>query len=643
MKNTVSRRRSRTTFRPRLESLETRLTPTTYTVSSLADSGAGSLRAAITSVNSDDEFSGDVIDFSVAGVIQLTSGALPAITSQVKIDGTTAPGFVNVPVVEIDNHGFAGLNIGAPNSSLASLSIVNANGPGVRLEGATSTVVGNYIGLALDGSVAPNTGVGLFVDLTNRSASESAATIGGTAPADRNVISGNGAGGIQLGSSGEQTFQYYTNILGNFIGTDITGQEAAANQGNGITVFSSGYNSIGGTAAGAGNTIAFNSQSGVVIDGSSGPVDNVGSQTAIVNNSIFNNGSKGIVLQNNGNANLPAPRLSMAMESPSATTGTSIVQIGGVLNVAIPGESSSLPYTIQVYATLNGVPAGQGQLFLGSVQVTTNVNGFAKFTLSNLSVPASDGTTFTATASLTESNQDGFFTLSTSAFSNSIGTTTANQAYVANVYLLLLNRVPDPSSSVWVNALNNGTTPAAVVLAIESSQEYLSDQVAAMYNRYLGRNPDSGGQQFWTSFLQAGGTFEEMAAQLTASSEYFAFRGGTNYEFVAGLYIQVLQRGVSPSEIPPWVTLLDNGVSRLDVAGAFLTSPEYQASQIENSNPSQFILYPMTHTPYYFTFLLRSADQGGLTAWVNALNAGATDQEVLAGIFGSPEGYQLWS
>jgi Domain of unknown function (DUF4214) len=45
----------------------------------------------------------------------------------------------------------------------------------------------------------------------------------------------------------------------------------------------------------------------------------------------------------------------------------------------------------------------------------------------------------------------------------------------------------------------------------------------------------------------------------------------------------------------------------------------------------------------YMTFLLRSADSGGVTAWVDALNAGATDQEVLAQIFGSPEGYQLWS
>jgi Domain of unknown function (DUF4214) len=42
-------------------------------------------------------------------------------------------------------------------------------------------------------------------------------------------------------------------------------------------------------------------------------------------------------------------------------------------------------------------------------------------------------------------------------------------------------------------------------------------------------------------------------------------------------------------------------------------------------------------------FLLRPADSAGLATWVNALKAGATDQQVLAQIFGSPEGYQVWS
>jgi hypothetical protein len=610
MKKSIPVRKSaRRTFRPRLEALEARLTLSAYTVSNLADSSPGSLRAAITSVNGDS--TADVIDFSVAGVIQLTSGPLPVITNTVNIDGTSAPGFTSAPVVEIDNNGFAGLTVSGFACRLASLSIVNADGPGVTLDSGwlgpgagNDTVVGNYIGLALDGSVAANTGVGLLIDNSIGN------TIGGPAAADRNVISGNGAGGIQVGTSGQSGLA--ANILGNFIGTGPTGQAAAANQGNGITIytglnrFSTGWTTIGGTDSGAGNTIAFNSHYGVVVDTGHGNI--------ISGNSIFQNGTGGIDLRNAGNLNIPAPQLTYAVESPGSATGFVQVQVGGIVNKPAGG-------TVEVFATLNGVPAGQGQIFLGSVEVTTNSAGFGTFALRNASVPAGAGTTFTATVT-------AGVTVGTSAFSNSIGTSTANQAYVANNYQLLLSRVPDPSSSVWVDLLDKGTSAASVVLGIEGSEEYIRDQVDAMYLRYLRRAADPQGQQHWVGVVQAGGTFEQAAEGLASSQEYYVLRGGTNQGFLTGLYADVLNRSASTAELAVWETALDSGASRANVAVAFLTSQEYRTDLVQND---------------YATFVLRAADADGLAHWVNALNAGATDQAVLAAIFGSPEGYQLWS
>ena len=172
-----------------------------------------------------------------------------------------------------------------------------------------------------------------------------------------------------------------------------------------------------------------------------------------------------------------------------------------------------------MFATLSGVPAGQGQLFLGWVQVNPLAN--ATFTL-NASVPGGAGATFTATVSDTTPDYNSFS--NTSKFSNSLGASTANQVYVANVYQLLLSRAPDAGSSVWVDALNKGVSAAAVVLGVENSTEYLNDQVAAMYNLYLKRQPDASGAQSWVSFLQAGGTLEEVAAEITASQEYFVLQ-----------------------------------------------------------------------------------------------------------------------
>jgi hypothetical protein len=204
----------------------------------------------------------------------------------------------------------------------------------------------------------------------------------------------------------------------------------------------------------------------------------------------------------------------------------------------------------------------------------------------------------------------------------------ASQTYVANVYQLLLGRTPDPSSSVWAHALDNGASPASVVLGIEGSTEYLSDQVVAMYNRYLQRSPDTGGVQSWTNFLVAGGTLEGVAEGLTSSQEYFVLKGGANQGFITALYQDVLNRSASNAELAHWQSVLGNGASRLKVSTGFLTSQEYRTELVQAD---------------YMTFLLRPADSGGLAAWVNALNAGTTDQQVLARIFGSPEGYQLWS
>src|SRR5207244_3832248 len=104
-------------------------------------------------------------------------------------------------------------------------------------------------------SVVPNTfGIQIFGGASGN-------TIGGTAAGARNVISGNFAGGLNLGSS--------ANVAeGNYVGTTASGQAALANLGVGLDVLASG-NTIGGTAPGAGNVISGNLGNGIEIENSS--------------------------------------------------------------------------------------------------------------------------------------------------------------------------------------------------------------------------------------------------------------------------------------------------------------------------------------------------------------------------------------
>ena len=75
-------------------------------------------------------------------------------------------------------------------------------------------------------------------------------TIGGTAAGAGNLVSGNGASGMDIFGTDNQ-------VQGNYVGTDVTGTAAI---GNGEGIFITGSNNrIGGTAAGAGNVISGNS------------------------------------------------------------------------------------------------------------------------------------------------------------------------------------------------------------------------------------------------------------------------------------------------------------------------------------------------------------------------------------------------
>ncbi|MEJ2628179.1 MAG: NosD domain-containing protein [bacterium] len=149
---------------------------------------------------------------------------------------------------------------GAQHNQIGPGNVISGNlGYGIQIqsEGTDSnTVVGNIIGLDPSGTLArgnENDGVVIYNEASRN-------VIGGILPALRNIISGNGRHGIRVSSLAGDS----NRIVGNFIGTDISGTFSVPNQGNGI-VLSSGAkaNIIGGVEEGAGNLISGNKESGI--------------------------------------------------------------------------------------------------------------------------------------------------------------------------------------------------------------------------------------------------------------------------------------------------------------------------------------------------------------------------------------------
>lgn len=155
--------------------------------------------------------------------------------------------------------GGSGVTIGGTAAADRNL-LSGSLGAGIHvLTGVSGTTVqGNWIGLAANGSTAvANGGQGsILID-----AGAAATQIGGVAAGSGNVVSGNAGAGIVLLGGGSQTTA--TVIEGNRIGTSANGLVAVGNQGGGVIVRGASGTRIGGSTAGAGNLISANTDTNV--------------------------------------------------------------------------------------------------------------------------------------------------------------------------------------------------------------------------------------------------------------------------------------------------------------------------------------------------------------------------------------------
>ncbi|MGH9369311.1 MAG: hypothetical protein ACRD3M_16760, partial [Thermoanaerobaculia bacterium] len=299
----------------------------TGTGDAVAADGTVTLREAMTSINNGASVNADVVpagaygsndgivfDIPGTGIQTIAPGsALPAITKPVTVDGYSQPGSSpntlaagDNAVLKIDltgvNHGGSGVGllIQTNNLTVRGLAIHFFNSPIQIMGGTGNRIVGNFIGVDPTGSVAGGPNTTHSIRLSNSSNN----TIGGPAPADRNIISGALANGIDIASNSSGTV-----VQGNYIGTNAAGTAAIPN-GTGVLVGVGGNNNaIGGTAAGAGNLISGNRAYGInvalvsnisnVIQGNRIGTDVTG--LAPLGNGMVGFGSAGIVVGGTNN------------------------------------------------------------------------------------------------------------------------------------------------------------------------------------------------------------------------------------------------------------------------------------------------------------------------------------------------------
>ena len=350
-------------------------------VNPIASGNQCTLRAAIQEANATPNSGGaDLIRFSISGdgphTIQPNS-ELPPISEPATIDGytqgdatasttddatenTASKGTnANLKIVlnganaePIPCLGVNGLVVSGGGTTIRGL-VINGfrhacdvqGGNGISLQpiqGITNNsnvIEGNFIGTDVNGSAkVGNEGTGVVGG--GRRAAEN--TIGGTAIEDRNLISGNLAHGVVI-AGGRRTL-----VQNNLIGTDKSGKNNLGNGQSGVAVFSAINNTIGGSAAAAANTIAFNGFDGVGLY--------IGSFDAytgndILRNSIFSNTGLGIDLEG------PFEGISVVTPNDGGTADDADTGPNGLQNKPTLTSATTTGTTITIKGSLDTKPS----------------------------------------------------------------------------------------------------------------------------------------------------------------------------------------------------------------------------------------------------------------------------------------------
>lgn len=269
--------------------------------------GVCTLRAALSEANT--LAGANTIGFDIPGpgphVIKVTT-ELPVLsdeTGPTTIDGYTQPGAqpntavaVSNAIIKIQIDGprevnkrisINGLQISSPGNVVRGLSLQRFKRP-IWISGARAddnVIIGNFIGPSATGQpwyeaidaverLGGDPGsFGVWISYAGKRN-----RIGGSSPADRNVISGNANDGVGMRNEGTES----NLIIGNLIGLGPSGETRMRNYGDGIDMnYGAAYNRIGGLVGRERNVISGNLGEGIEISHSPGTAYN-----QVINNHI---------------------------------------------------------------------------------------------------------------------------------------------------------------------------------------------------------------------------------------------------------------------------------------------------------------------------------------------------------------------
>jgi hypothetical protein len=185
-----------------------------------------------------------------------------------------------------------------------------------------------------------------------------------------------------------------------------------------------------------------------------------------------------------------------------------------------------------------------------------------------------------------------------------------------------LQRAPAASEISTFEAALMPPNIGTVANQITHSVQWYQLFVTNAYEQYLGRAPDQAGLNSWVTHMENGLTDEQLEAKFIGSTEYINNHGGPGAGWVTGLYEDILGRTPTQTEVNNWVNALNKGATPEQVAYGFAASSEREGIRVRAD---------------YQTFLGRTPTQAEVDGWVKAFGSGVTNENVIAGFLASAE------
>lgn len=200
------------------------------------------------------------------------------------------------------------------------------------------------------------------------------------------------------------------------------------------------------------------------------------------------------------------------------------------------------------------------------------------------------------------------------------------RAVVTALYADILGRSPDPTGmATWSEMLASGSGGPALVTMLTRSDEYIQRRVTAAYREVLGRAPEPAGLVHWMERIRTGtATVDDVKRRFYDSDEYYARAGGTVEGYLRLLFVTMVNRDATTTELADWSALWARAgrTAVVDQLWFSLEAASYRSGG------------------YYRTFLGREPDPAGQFHWAQVLLANG-EGAVRVGIAGSQEYHDL--